>query len=141
MTRTRQFRQASAWRWLRRHPGAQAPALAAAMGWTPNAAAHVLQRLKLKGYARTGYIDHRRADRYVVWFAAGDKPPVSYWGTATGSLHALRMNWDNWEAGLKLANEALGRTVKPRDKRPKATIDAHPLAQAWQMMPLSSVDD
>lgn len=135
--RRREFRQATAWRWLRRNPGAQAPALAEAMGWTPNAASHILQRMKLKGHARTGYIDHRRADRFVIWFAEGDKAPVSYWGTAAGSLHALRMNWDNWESGLKLANEALGRTVKPRHKHPKAVADAHPLSVAWGMMPKS----
>lgn len=133
----RRYRQADAWRWLRRHPGARSPALAEAMGWTPNASAKILQRLKASGHARMGYLDHRRACRCAVWYAEGVAAPSNLWGTAPGSVKALRIGWNKWAAHLVLANAALGRNVKPRDKRPKAVADAHPLSAAWGMMPKS----
>jgi len=135
--RKRRYRQADAWKWLRRHPGARSPDLAAHLGATNNTAAHLLQRLKAAGYARIGYLDHRRACRCAVWYAVGDTAPSNLWGTAPGSVKALQVGWNKWAAHLALANAALGRTVKPRDKRPKAVADAHPLSAAWGMMPKS----
>lgn len=130
--RTRRYRQDIAWRWLKRHPGAQAPALARHLDVNNNTAAHLLQRLKRTGYARTGYLDNRRADRCVVWFAIGDRPPSCLWGTAPGSITGLQIGWDNWAPSLALAQKALGRTVKPRDQTPKPMMDAHPLSVAWR---------
>lgn len=129
------------WRYLRKHPGVSSTEVAEAIKTTRNSAAHVLQRMRKAGFAQSAYLDHRRADRYIRWYAVGDKPPENKWGTARGSLDALRANWTNWEHGIKCANAAMGREYRPRDKAPPKVEDAHPLSAVWKMVPISAVDD
>lgn len=142
LTRKRRvYSQDVAWRWLRRHPGSQSPALAEAMRLTPNAAAHVLGRLKRAGYARMDHLDHRKAPRFAIWFAVGDAVPSNRSGCSIASLLNLRMQWDRWEENLRLARFARGQDECPAPRRPRAPAsDAHPLAVAWKM-PISCIDD
>lgn len=129
------------WRYLRKHPGVSSTQVAEAINTSRMSATHVLGRMMRAGFAQKVFIDHRRAPRYVRWYAVGDKPPENKWGTARGSLDALRAGWVNCEHGIKCANAAMGREYRPRDKAPPKVQDAHPLSALWKMMPISDVDE
>jgi hypothetical protein len=132
MRKRRTYSQDTAWRWLRRHPGSPASALAEALRLTPNAAGNILKRLRDGGHARMGYLDHRKADRYVVWYAVGTAPPSNRSGCAPSSLLNLQAQWGRWEENLRLAWAACGQDYpKPRvTSHPE--VDSHPLAKAWR---------
>ena len=137
----RKFNQDRAWRWLKAHPGSSSTELAAGLGLSPNSAAHLLKRMRDKGFARMTHRDHRKAPAFAIWYHEGTKPPTNNWGAAMGSLNALRPNWNRWEDNLILANQALGREYKRVAKSAKKVVDDCDLSRAWGMMPLSAVDN
>ena len=137
--RRRVYSQDAAWRWLRRNPGGTSPRLAEAMRLTPNAAAHILQRLRDGGYARMDHLDHRKAPRFAIWYAVGDMPPSNRSGCSIASAENLRIGWERWRKNLLLAQAAKGQVWTPRERKAPAHADPHPLSQAW-MVTFSRID-
>lgn len=137
--RRRVYSQDAAWCWLVRHPGAKSTALAEAMRLTPNAAAHILQRLRDGGYARMDHLDHRKAPRFAIWFAVGDMAPSNRSGCSIASAKNLRIGWQQWRENLLLAQAAKGLPWTPRERKAPAHADPHPLSQAW-MVTFSRID-
>lgn len=133
------FIQSDIWRWLRKNPGSSSTQIASALKITKCSSSLALARMKKNESAYMTHRDGFRAARHAIWYAKGTKPPSNQSGAAKGSLDALRIGWNQWEAGLLAAAQATGRTyTRRKPKPPTPIIDGHPLSASW-MIPMSGV--
>ena len=115
------------WSLLRKHPGTTTNAMAERLVWSKQRMRNAMQNLRRAGYARS-----EGRGRNDIWFAVGNVAPEAKWGLHPNSLANLEHTPEERDRRLKLAGEALGWDVSPKQKVVRAP--RHVLDACWSQL-------